>query len=42
MAVKAVMLGDCRLQIWNMVMKAVMLGDLSTDLEHGDESSDVG
>ena len=25
-----------------MVMKAVMLGDLSTDLEHGDEGSDVG
>ena len=31
----------CRL-MWNMVMKAVMLGDLSTDVEHGDEGSDVG
>ena len=39
---KTVMLGDCCLQIWNIVMKAVMLGDLSTDLEGGDEGSDVG
>ena len=30
----------CRL-IWSMVMKAVMLVDLSTDLKHGDESGDV-